>query len=240
MKTRNAMSSSSIGLCTGMLCNIFLGVALAGPPEVKISTATLLAYRALPDGGVLRVQRQFISYPYIFRAQTKVARDTLYFLDFEKRAGDKPVRIWEAPFGADFSHPGLGMPKGFILGFDENRTSSVALAFWEARFLRFIEINPHKPVKDCFEDFIRRTVGSSPQPSKDQRPYYPRKSDRNWLNFEDLIPGYFLDAAFLDSPNITNLWHEKDAWHMTLAARHATMHLVLRDGAKEWVWVNKP
>jgi len=221
-----------------------VGAAGHAAPDAGSSPTLQLAVQ-LPDGGRLLLYEKFVPWSYKAPSLPKGLVEpvaTAYYLELENSATGRRTCIWERGYGINFKAVWLGRPRGFALGLAQGYTSPVAIAYWEGGSIRFYEADPARPVPDRFEALLEKDKDRNfPQFSKGGRFGDWKKPGRSLAPFDALYPKYFWrDAGYSYPPQIKKIWREADSWNMQIAVGQPEMHLLLRDGAKEWVWVNKP
>jgi len=213
--------------------------AMKEPTGVRESSPTLQLRKELPNGGVLLLYEQFLSYPFRLRDQAKTRTATVYFLETRRPGESKRTRIWEEGYWINFAGGGLGKPRGFTLGIAEGYTSPIGLAYWESSEIRFFEIDPRTARTSRFLALVHGQVGKE-RLAKDFSALDSSKPDRQSVPFGRLFPSYPWNAINSNPPSIRKISREQGGWNMTIAVGQPEMHLQLRDGTKEWVWLNKP
>ena len=204
--------------------------------------ARLELTQELPNVGELSLYVKSIAAPYKLRGEARSTTDTLFYLELRKRGGTKSIRVWEEACLVDFQRQGCGRPTGFAFGSAEGYTSSVAFVYWILGRVNFCEINPDHAVTSNAEKTL---TGLANREWTEEVKFL---KDRDWgshpfptgIEFRTLVPSYPWDAFDGNPPRVTKIWREADNWNMQIAVGQPEMHLLLRDGAKEWVWVNKP
>lgn len=238
-KSRDASCLCILSATVGMF--LLIGPHANEASEDTTPTRTLLVSRQLSDGSKLSLYQKSVPWSYRSDRAPKAMIATVYYMELEKADTGQPVRIWQQGYRIDFGSVGLGKPRGFAIGVADAYTSAIALAFWERTTLRFVQVNPERPVQEAFEDVLERLKEKrSSEVYKGGMPVGARSSDPSRIRFSDLLPMYLWDAIDGNPPRVTRIWRERDSWNIQIAVGQPETHLQLRDGAKEWVWVNKP
>jgi len=208
---------------------------------LESSSPTTILASAAPDGTTYRLYQTFVTWSDKIHGKQRSRTETLYYLVLEDSHTGVQTRIWEQGYGIDARRLMLFAPTGFTLHFVDDDTSPIVLAYWERKNIHLFRINPKRARKAQFERLVNELEGKeSTTVAWDIKRRYPPLDVPAVVQFKALLPHYDWDPVAGNPPRITNIWRDKEGWHMTIAATDPEMHLLLRDAAKEWVWVNKP
>jgi len=235
-------SEPAVAVCLAIISMLSLAAASSGRASQNgTSTATLLLSQELPDRSKLLLYEKRITTLFKLYGQSKVATDTVYYLQQERPETGKRTRVWEQGYLCDFQRQPTGKPTSFTLALVDGYTSSIALTYWEATDLRFFQISPTKVLASSAEERIKRLEGK--EFADEARKITLRdygNLDPTIIAFRRLYPAYGWDSVAGNPPSVTKIWRQEDSWNIQIAVGKPDMHLQLRDGTKEWVWINKP
>jgi len=218
----------------GYTCALSLTCIASFAAPKEGSSPTLLATFEQRQGRFL-LYEQFL--PRRFRLDDRdiITTVTLYYVERHAVEG-KRQRIWERGFWENFKRQSLRKPRGFVLAGADDYSSRVGIAFWEMYDVQFYEVDANRPIGQRFQESLKQNADKhvSQLSRAIKYDYIPKTIPH------DCLPQWDWSPLVDNPPKITGLWHSNEGWHMTIAATKPEMHLVLRHGTKEWVWINKP
>jgi len=200
--------------------------------EGNHTSPTLKLLYRLPRGSSLRFSEKAVVRHFKFRGQARSRPEVLYYLDLEDTRTKQAARLWEGVYSRSLPQ---GYPSNPVVVQREDAPSSIGFALTEAFTVRFYEIDLQRPIAILHEERIRNGENEEfllgrPASDPSRTIFFPSSyiAEEEWVLLGER------------PPRVTKLWRDQRTWRMTVAAAAREFHFVLRDGTKEWVWINRP